>query len=175
MGECPYFVVRFERTGAFRYHGKANVERLGDYRGSVSSLRFDMIASVVETSGFLSLPAHGEVSSTVGDTEIEIETSEGSRSFSRDGLDTCPIFWAVETLLGVLFDGAEWGDDAYQKAFQDPNDLPEPLHVIEAALNHDRRVLPNSAVKRYLRAHRIQPPEFTDDETWVERKQVNLL
>ncbi|MFG0255365.1 MAG: hypothetical protein ACF787_09780, partial [Rhodopirellula sp. JB053] len=55
----------------------------------------------------------------------------------------------------------------YLAAITDTEDLPEPIHVIEADLNHDRRVLPESPAKRHLRKHRIQPPEMRGEDKWM--------
>lgn len=167
MGEAKCFTARMERTGALIYYGRANDPRGGEHLGDVGEMMFDMLASVIETSGFLDIAESDFGLSTAGVIEIDLETTHGPRSFSRDAFEVCPIFWAVEILCMSMIDKAIWGPDAYIAAITDPADTPEPIHLIEAALNLDRRKLPESAEKRYLRAHRIEPPEVRGDDRWL--------
>ncbi|TWU49005.1 hypothetical protein Poly51_49090 [Rubripirellula tenax] len=167
MGEASSFTARMERSGALTYFGHANVDRKGEHLGSVGELHFDMLATVIETSGFLEIADTDDGLSTAGETEIDLETTNGPRTISRDAFAVCPIFWAIETLCLSLLRNASWGANAYLTAITDPKDLPEPIHVIEADLNHDRRVLPESPAKRHLRKHRIQPPEIRGADRWI--------
>lgn len=109
MGESQCFAARMERSGALIYFGTANVERIGEHLGAVGKLKFDMLACVIETSGFLDLPDSGDSFSTAGETEIDLETTSGPRAISRDVLAVCPIFWAIETLCMSLLQNASWG------------------------------------------------------------------
>jgi hypothetical protein len=167
MGEAHCFTARMERSGALIYFGNANVERLGEHLGAVGEYSFDMLASVIETSGFLNIDEYGASSSTAGEDEIEVETTQGLRRFSRDPFSTCPLFWGVMTLCLNLIERATWGDEAYKRATTDPATLPEPIHKIEADLNYDRRILPPTAGKRHLQKHRVQPPESRGDCKWI--------
>ena len=119
MGECPWFRMKVLRTGAIDYHGMANVETIGERRGSVNYLEFDSIASVVETSGFLDLSEEddGDCVSTIGNAEIGVEFVDGrSCLFVRDAMNQQPIFWAVSKLMTNLLEGVKWGDDEYDGA-----------------------------------------------------------
>jgi hypothetical protein len=173
MGEIACYTARMERSGALVYFGQVNVERLGEHLGDVGEADFDRLASVIETSGFLDIASYGTVASTAGENEIELETTNGTMKFTRDVVDSCPIFWAVETLCKKLIGNACWGMDAYLRATTDPKDLPEPIHILEEELNHDRRVMPNSAAKRLLRKYRVQPPEKRGGDKWIAYRFVD--
>ena len=111
--------MRAERTGALEYCGVANVDVIGQRKGSVNYYEFDSIASVVETSGFLEISENddGDCVTTGGNTTIGVEFTDGlKRVFTRDGMNEPPIFWAVAKLLGFLLAKVRWGDSEYEQA-----------------------------------------------------------
>jgi hypothetical protein len=119
LGECPCYSMKATRTGALEYRGVANVEMIGERKGSANYYEFDLLASVVETSGFLDLPEQddGEAITTVGNTTIGVTFFDGrERVFKRDAMNEPPIFWAVARLIETLLEKAKWGDDAYHQA-----------------------------------------------------------
>lgn len=119
MGECPWYAMKASRTGELEYRGIANVEVLGEQNGSVNYFEFDLIASVVETSGFLDLSEKddGHCISTMGNTTIAVTFLDGrERIFTRDAMNEPPIFWAVAKLIETLLQNAKWGQEEYQKA-----------------------------------------------------------
>ncbi len=96
-----------------------NVEVIGEQNGRINYYEFDLIASVVETSGFLELPDDddGDCISTVGDTVITVTFSDGrERVFTRDAMNEPPIFWAVAKLMEKLLEKAKWGQSEYDQA-----------------------------------------------------------
>jgi hypothetical protein len=119
MGECPWYSMKVFRTGALEYRGIANVDVIGERTGRVNYYEFDLVASVVETSGFLDLSEmdDGDCVSTAGDTTIGVTFAGGhERVFTRDALNEPPIFWAVARLIESLLDKAKWGQDEYKQA-----------------------------------------------------------
>ncbi|TVS11942.1 MAG: hypothetical protein EA424_23150 [Planctomycetaceae bacterium] len=114
--------MKAARTGALEYRGVANVDVIGEQHGSINYYEFDLIASVVETSGFLDLPEDddGDCISTVGNTVIAVTFSDGrERVFTRDAMNEPPIFWAVAKLIETLLAKAKWGQDEYNRAAVD--------------------------------------------------------
>jgi hypothetical protein len=112
MGECPWYSMKASRTGALEYRGIANVQVLGEKTGSVNYYEFDLVASVVETSGFLDLSEKddGDYLSTVGNTGIGVTFLDGrERYFTRDAMNEPPIFWAIAKLIESLLQKVEWG------------------------------------------------------------------
>jgi hypothetical protein len=122
MGECPWYSMKASRSGALEYRGIANVGVIGEKTGSVNYYEFDLIASVVETSGFLDLSEKddGDCFSTVGDTTICVTFLDGGeRVFNRDGMNEPPIFWAVAKLIETLLEKGKWGREEYDQAPRD--------------------------------------------------------
>ncbi|MEM7312176.1 MAG: DUF6438 domain-containing protein [Planctomycetota bacterium] len=122
MGECPWYSMKAARTGAFEYRGIANVDMIGEHNGSINYYEFDMVASVIETSGFLDLPEDddGDCISTVGPTVIAVTFADGrERVFTRDAMNEPPIFRAVAKLMETLLEKAKWGQNAYNQAAVD--------------------------------------------------------
>jgi len=167
MGECPCFEMRVEASGALEYRGLRNMPKIGEHKGRINS--FDYLASVVETSGFLNLSQPPEPSewglSTVGIVSIGVELVDGQTfCFWRDALDVPPLFWAVETLMMKVLEDAEWGADVHDRP---PREEDEPRWAILKDIDFDRRELPYSAKKVYLKAHALRPPEPRENNTWI--------
>lgn len=121
LGECAYFRMLTFRTGALKFTGLANIEPMGENVGAVNFYQFGNIASVVETPGFLELPDQERdgAMSTVGNTILEIEFSDGSvRTISRDGLFEPPIFWAVAKLTESMLELVKWGQKEYDETIE---------------------------------------------------------
>jgi len=93
------------------------MQPMGENCGSVNYFRFDKIASLVETSGFLELPDQDDSCfSSVGSTIIEIGfTDDSIRTITRDACFEPPVFWAVSSLTQSLLKLAEWGQEEYDE------------------------------------------------------------
>jgi hypothetical protein len=173
MSECPCFYMRVEASGALEYHGIANMPKIGDHKGCVNPLSFDALAGVVETSGFLQLSESPEPSescfSTIGTVTIGVELMDGQTlSFWRDALGVLPpLIWAVEKLMIGLLEDAEWGDDVHARAIMGPLPEEEPVWAIQKDIDFDRRKMPNSAKKVYLKAKAVRPPEPRENNIWI--------
>ncbi|MFN2493008.1 MAG: DUF6438 domain-containing protein [Pyrinomonadaceae bacterium] len=109
FGPCPVYEVFLRSDGTATYIGKANVQRIGRYRGSIGKSEFLRIAQIVERQDFFSLKSKYFVSMTDLATVIIRAVRRGRTKKVENYGGAAPInLRVIEAQIDAVIEQVNW-------------------------------------------------------------------
>lgn len=106
---CPVYTFTVARDGTFRYHGEANVERLGAFRGTVSVGRLKQVLAFIDEIDFDALQRTYASEFLDNPTVYTLVQQDGEARVVAHEANSGPArLWALEQLIDSLLATAEW-------------------------------------------------------------------
>jgi hypothetical protein len=108
---CPAYTVVIKADGTFRYTGVANVERVGDYTGTVSVGALNQLMTFVNESLFMGLEDSYTASFLDAATSYVMVKKGSEVKVIENYANTAPTtVWAIEELIDDLLETATWDE-----------------------------------------------------------------
>jgi hypothetical protein len=109
FGSCPVYVCVVRNDGTVRYHGEANVDKLGDWDGTTDAYYFHQLANFIVDSGFADMPTAYSNNATDGETVYTTFVLKGRRKVFSNYMSSGPAkLWALQKLIDGLVADAAW-------------------------------------------------------------------
>jgi hypothetical protein len=108
---CPAYTVVIKADGTFRYTGVADVERVGDYTGTVSVGALNQLMTFINESLFMGLEDTYTASFLDAATSYVMVKKGSETKVIENYANTAPTtVWAIEELIDDLLETAIWDE-----------------------------------------------------------------
>ena len=108
-GKCPVYKVIFKSDGAASYFGEKNVERIGEFKGSIDKFYFYKLSQLIQYENFFDLEDNYESGMTDLPSAYVSVVKNGVRKSVRDYGSEGPIkLWTIETVIDALAEKINW-------------------------------------------------------------------
>jgi hypothetical protein len=108
---CPAYTVIIRADGTFRYTGEANVERLGEYTGTVEVGQLNQLMTFINESLFTGLEDTYSASFLDAPTTYVMVKKGSETKVIENYANTAPTtVWAIEQLMDDLLETANWDE-----------------------------------------------------------------
>jgi hypothetical protein len=108
---CPAYTVIIKADGTFRYTGVADVERIGDYTGTVSVGQLNQLMTFINESLFMGLKDTYTASFLDAATSYVMVKKGSETKVIENYANTAPTtVWAIEELIDDLLETATWDE-----------------------------------------------------------------
>lgn len=108
-GPCPAYKVILRRDGTAIYIGKANVEQMGTYKGTIHRYHFDRLTDLLRSHGYLEL--NEKYARTITD-QASVVTSVlfgNKRKTVVNYADSGPVrLWEIEMVIDAVATQVKW-------------------------------------------------------------------
>jgi Domain of unknown function (DUF6438) len=108
---CPAYTVIIKADGTFRYTGVSEVERVGDYTGTVSVGQLNQLMSFINESLFMGFQDSYTASFLDAATSYVMVKKGSETKVIENYANTAPTtVWAIEQLIDDLLETAKWDE-----------------------------------------------------------------
>ncbi len=108
-GTCPVYSVTIKNDGSFVYHGKAHVDHIGEYRGTVSKWAFNQLASFIKDADYMNLESNYKSRITDMATVKTAVKMGGEKKTVSNYANAGPAkLWAIEQLIDKIVMEGDW-------------------------------------------------------------------
>jgi hypothetical protein len=108
---CPAYTVIMSADGTFRYTGVADVERVGEYTGTVEVGQLNQLMSFISESAFTELEDSYSASFLDAPTTYVMVKQGDDTKVIENYANTAPLtVWAIEQLIDDLLETATWNE-----------------------------------------------------------------
>jgi Domain of unknown function (DUF6438) len=108
---CPAYTVIIRADGSFRYSGLADVERVGEYTGTVSVGELNQLMTFINESLFMGFEDTYSASFLDAPTTYVMVKKGSETKVIENYANTAPTtVWAIEQLIDNLLETATWDE-----------------------------------------------------------------
>lgn len=108
-GNCPAYRLVLRQDGTATYIGRANVERIGTYRGKIDEYTFDRLSDLLRSEGYFELRDHYSLTVTDLPSVITSALLIGKRKTVVNYGDTGPVkLWGMELAIDAVSEHIKW-------------------------------------------------------------------